>query len=185
MDYVQFATISSAIKASYPSANLMPDDQSKSVWYTMLADLDYDTCLNALKIHISTNKYPPTIADLREKCSLVSEGEIDDWGKGWKQLEDAIRFKGMYREDEAYEEMDEITQQVVKRLGYKNLCVSENVTADRANFRMIYEQIQERKKKMDVLPKNLQVQLEQSKKAQIGVGENESMLHMRKRDCKI
>ena len=52
----------------------------------------------------------------------------------------------MYQENLALERMSEQTREVVKRMGFKNLCTSENITADRANFRMIYEQISHRKK---------------------------------------
>jgi hypothetical protein len=52
----------------------------------------------------------------------------------------------MYREDEAYASMDEITQEVTRRLGFKEICMSENIQLDRANFRMIYEQVLQRKK---------------------------------------
>ena len=51
--------------------------------------------------------------------------------------------------------MDEITRACVKRLGWKELCMSENPVADRANFRMIYEQIQQQKKETTALPAGL------------------------------
>lgn len=48
--------------------------------------------------------------------------------------------------------MDAITRECVKRLGWKDLCMSENQTADRANFRMIYEQVQRKKVEAAALP---------------------------------
>ena len=59
----------------------------------------------------------------------------------------AIRYFGYYRIDEAMETFDDVTRQCVERLGFKNICISENINQDRANFRMIYEQLQERKRK--------------------------------------
>ena len=35
--------------------------------------------------------------------------------------------------------MDPLTRQVVKQLGFRNICVSENPMAERANFRQCYE----------------------------------------------
>lgn len=54
--------------------------------------------------------------------------------------------------------MDAITRKCVKRLGFQNLCVSENITADRANFRMIYEQEQKAQKELRQLSPALQEQ---------------------------
>jgi hypothetical protein len=45
------------------------------------------------------------------------------------------------------ESFDPITRQCVERLGFRNICMSENIAADRANFRMIFEQLAERKQK--------------------------------------
>ena len=44
------------------------------------------------------------------------------------------------------ESFDEITREVVKRLGFQNICLSENVVADRARFAEIYQAIQLRKR---------------------------------------
>lgn len=155
----EFGTIAAAIKAAWPSANVMPDKQSKDVWYTMICDLEYQVCLTALKEHMSTCKFPPTISELRERCSSIISEQIPDWGEAWKSVLTAIRHFGMYREEEALESLDDITRKCVERLGFYNICISENVTADRANFRMIYEQ--EAKNKKEYL--QLQPELRENK----------------------
>lgn len=154
----EFATISAAIRAAWPSANIMPDRQSKEVWWTMLSDLDYKPCLMALKEHMSTCKFPPSIAELREKTAGMTQVPVRDWGEAWEDVMRAIRFKGMYREQEALEQLDEITKKCVNRIGFQNLCLSENITADRANFRMIYEQEQKQQNTFRQLPPALQEQ---------------------------
>ena len=54
--------------------------------------------------------------------------------------------------------MDAITRKCVRRLGFQSLCTSENITADRANFRMIYEQEQKAQKESRQLSPALQEQ---------------------------
>ena len=51
----------------------------------------------------------------------------------------------MYGEETAIDNMDELTGMVIKRLGWKMICRSEQseLMAIRANFRMLYEQMQE------------------------------------------
>ena len=151
MNAQEFATIASAIKAAYPNASIMPDKQSKDVWYTMIMDLDYKVCLAAIKEHISTCKFAPTISEIREKCAAIVNPQIYDWGDGWEQVKMAIRRYGMYQEDKAVGSLDDITRRCVKRLGFKELCTSENVVADRANFRMIYEQLEKQEREESVL----------------------------------
>lgn len=152
MSAQEFATIASAIKAAYPAANIMPDKQSKEVWYTMLADLDYHVCLNALKEHISICKFAPSISELRERCASMTSEPVLQWGDAWERVLGAVRFYGMYREKEALGSLDEATQNCVKRIGFKNICLSENIQNDRANFRMIYEQEAAQRKEMSQLP---------------------------------
>ena len=43
----------------------------------------------------------------------------------------------------------------MRRIGFQNICLSENITADRANFRMIYEAMTKEKKEMLQLPENV------------------------------
>lgn len=158
MNVNEFGSIASAMKAAYPNANLMPDNRAKEVWYTMLSDLDYRICLAALKEHISLNKFAPSIAEIREKCAGIVRGEEKDWGAAWKDVLYAIRRWGMYREAEAMESLDEGTRQCVGRLGFKNLCLSEDLNIDRANFRMIYEQVSARRKEYIQLAPALQAE---------------------------
>ena len=44
------------------------------------------------------------------------------------------------------ESFDEVTREVIKRLGFQNICLSENIVADRARFAEIYQAIQRRKR---------------------------------------
>ena len=158
MNAQEFSTIAMAIRSAWPNANLMLDDKAKDVWYTMLADLDYNACLVAIKEHMSTCRFAPSIAELRERCSNVTSVPVQSWGDAWEDVISAIRFCGMYREEEALQRMNEITRKCVKRLGFQNLCTSENITADRANFRMIYEQEQKAQKELWQLSPALQEQ---------------------------
>lgn len=158
MNAQEFSTIAMAIRSAWPNANLMLDDKAKDVWYTMLADLDYNACLVAIKEHMSTCRFAPSIAELRERCSNVTSVPVQSWGDAWEDVISAIRFCGMYREEEALQRMDAITRKCVKRLGFQNLCTSENITADRANFRMIYEQEQKTQKELQQLSPALQEQ---------------------------
>ena len=169
MNEREFATIASAIKAAWPNANIMPDKQSKNVWYTMLADLDYTICTNAIKQLMSTNIFPPSIAEIRQKCIAVCEIPEKDWGDAWKSVQKAIGAWGYMREDEAMETFDDRTRSVVRRLGWRNICHSENIAADRANFRMIYEAELKAEKEQKLLPETVRMQQEKIRQLSSGI----------------
>lgn len=147
MDKKEFSTFAMALKTYYPKEQLLPNQQAMELWYRELQDIPYQVAEAGLRQWVSTNKWSPSIADIREMTSTIQNGSIPDWGEGWEQVLMAIRRYGSYRETEALQSMDEMTRTCVKRLGFRNICMSENINQDRANFRMIYEQLQERKKK--------------------------------------
>ena len=160
MTQQEFLTIVATIKAAYPNSNVMPDKNSMNVWYTMLKDLDYKYVHIAVTDHISNNKFVPTIAEIREKATVLTRAPIKDWGESWESVLMAVRRYGYMQETEALESMDEITRRCTKRIGFQNICMSENITADRANFRMIYEQEASRQKASNQLPLGIRTQKE-------------------------
>ena len=158
MSEQEFMKIASAIKTSYPTVNVLKDKPSMDIWYMMLSDLDYRVCQTAVLELISTSKFPPTIPEIREKCSYLTSPEIKEWSEAWEEVQRSIGKYGMYQPQEALESFDELTRKCVNRIGYVNICTSENITADRANFRMIYETEANRKRTENQLPLSLRTE---------------------------
>jgi len=154
----EFSKVAAAIKCAFPGANIMPDSNSMDIWFMLLEDLDYQVCQRAVIEQISSNKYPPTIAEIREKCANLTFLPIKDYGEAWESVMKAIGRYGMYNPEEAYESMDELTRKCAKRIGFVNICTSENITADRANFRMIYETEAGKRKHENQLPQRLKIE---------------------------
>lgn len=155
----EFVKIADAIKTYYPSEKILPNKQAMQLWYWELEDLPYETAVISLRMHVSTNRFPPTIADLRKGAAQMS-GESRDWSDGWAQFREAVRRFGYYRQEEALASMDDITRRVVSRLGWKDLCTSENIMTDRANFRMVYEQEKVKADERAVLPERMRQALD-------------------------
>ena len=140
----EFATLAMAIRTYYPKEQILPNQQAMELWYRELQDIPADVAEAALRKWVATNKWSPSIAELRETAAEVRNGEIPDWGEGWEQVLTAIRRFGSYREREALDSLDPMTRTCVQRLGFRNICMSENIATDRANFRMMYESLAER-----------------------------------------
>lgn len=156
MTDMEFSKFSMALKTYYPRENLLPNPQSMELWFAQLQDIPYEVAELALNKWVAVNKWSPSIADIREMAAEITKGQIKDWGEGWEQVMTAIRKYGSYNQVAAMDSLDDLTRQTVKRLGYMNLCRSENISADRANFRMIYEQLAERTKKENQISVKLQ-----------------------------
>lgn len=156
MNKKEFALFSMALKTYYPRENLLPNNQAMELWYKQLNDIPYEVAEAGLQKWVAINKWSPSIADIREVTQSVSRGDLPDWGDGWEEVCKAIRQYGSYRVDEALNSLSPLTRKATERIGFRNLCMSENVSADRANFRMIYEQIAEREKKNAQIPQPLQ-----------------------------
>ena len=102
----EFQIIAKAIRSVYP--NMLPDDGARDVWYSMLSDLSYPQVSTALKVHMMTSKYPPTIADLRADHAERGMSEME----AWAMVRKAIR-NGSYGAEEEYEKLPEIIQRAV------------------------------------------------------------------------
>lgn len=158
----EFVYLVLAMRAYFPKEKtFLETDQAIELWYFQLKDLDFKVAEAALNKWAATNKWSPTIADIRELATSISMGELPDWGEAWEQLTQAIRRYGSYRAGEALDSLSPLCRKTVERLGYLQLCASENIAADRANFRMIYEQLQQREKQQAQLPEGLKILIAQ------------------------
>ena len=160
----EFAIFAAALKTYYPREQLLPNSEAMELWFRQLQDIPYIVAEAALKKWVVTQKWSPSIAEIREMAVTVTAGEKPLWSDGWEEVVRAIKNYGSYGQKEAMESMSEITRMAVRRMGYIDLCRSENPVADRANFRMIFEQIAEREQKQNQLPVSLKNLIEEAKR---------------------
>ena len=161
MTLEEFKILAKGMKSVYTRENFLPDKESIKIWFTLLKDIPYEVLNVAIQKWMMTNKFAPTIADLRELSNEVTQGQISDWGDGWEQVLKAIRVYGSYNASAALDSMDDITRKCVERLGFREICMSENIAVDRANFRMLYETIANRQKEDGKLSLSIKTKLAQ------------------------
>lgn len=143
----EFSKFAITLRTCYPKETILPNNDAMDTWYGLLQDIPYEIASTGLQKWAMTNKWSPSIAEIREFSVEVKQGQQIDWSEGWQEVQKAIRHFGMYRPDEAMESMNPLTQKVVRRLGFQNLCLSESQETDRANFRQIFQAEAEREKK--------------------------------------
>lgn len=147
MNKKEFGVFAMALKTYYPRENLLPNNQAMELWFKQLSDIPYQVAETGLNKWVSLNKWSPSIADIREMSNSIAHGELPDWGDAWEEVCKSIRKYGSYNAREGLESLSPLTRKATERIGYTNLCMSVNPSSDRANFRMIYEQLAEREKK--------------------------------------
>lgn len=147
MTFDEFKTLVKGMKSVYTSDRFLPDPDSIKIWFQMLQDLDYSLASVAVQKYMMTNKFPPTIADIRAIIAELSDEQRgEDWSIGWGRVLKAIGRYGYCRPHDALDSLDEISREVVKCIGWNNLCCSENISIERASFRQIYETIRSRRR---------------------------------------
>lgn len=164
----EFALFAAGLRTYYPNSNMLPNTQAVELWYEQLADIPYEVAEATLKKWVAVNKWPPTIADIREQAVQIREGAPAEWGEGWAQVMKAVSKYGFYQKQEALESMAPITRRCVERIGWSDICMSENVAVERANFRMIYEREAEREKREAQIPEKTRQMIERTKQKLIG-----------------
>ena len=172
MDNKEFALWSMALRTYYPKADLLNSKEAMQLWYKQLEDLPYNVAETALNKWVAQNKWHPTIADIRETASDIMLGALPDWGAAWQEVISAMGCCGHNYPQEALASMGELTRETVRRLGWNQLCMSENPAASRANFRDIYNELAEKKKRERQLPEKLMLTIQNIK--MLGSGNNET-----------
>lgn len=158
----QWIKLATGLKAMYSNERFMPDEMAVKMWYGFMKEHSYEAINAACIKYIANNKFPPTPADILELIGEIEHPEsVKGWEDGWEEVIHGIRYYGGQREEEALSDMNELTRQAVKRIGWQNICYDENIAATRANFRMAYESLMNRKKADDALPMAVRERIKQ------------------------
>lgn len=101
MEREEFKILVKGMKAVYAQPTFIPDQDAFNVWYALLQDLPYQTANLAIQKYMLTEKYPPTIADIREKAlgMSVEETSIGEL-EAWALVKKAISNSGYHAEEE-------------------------------------------------------------------------------------
>lgn len=115
MTIKEFAQIAAAIKTYFPRESILPTEKAMELWYMELNDLPYDTANLALRMYVATNKFPPTIADIRECAAKLSrgaqEGELNEMA-AWQMVLKAMR-NSIYHSEEEFAKLPPTVQKAV------------------------------------------------------------------------
>lgn len=127
-----------------------------NTWYECLGDLDYRVVLQAVKMSIISNPYPPTIHDIRKNAiEIIKPNEERSAIEAWEEAHRMI-CNGIYM---TQEEFDQASPEVKKFFGnirqVQELAKTDSDTVNtvtKGQFLKQYEIITEREKARKMLP---------------------------------
>jgi len=160
----EFGLFVSALKTYYSKeTNLLPNQQAMELWFRELQDIPFPVAEAALRKWVNTNKWSPSIAEIREITVNIVAGDQLTWGESWERFKGAVRKYGHANEKEALESLDPMTRRVAECFGYREFCMSDVSTeqTSRAQFRQIFETLEKREKAHKQLPLPLQQTINQ------------------------
>lgn len=152
MTKAEFAKIAAALRTYFPRYNMLPNDEAMTLWYAALKDIPYQALSVALQKWVTTEKWPPSIADLRTACADVVGGDLPDWGEAWNDVTKAVHRYGWSRPQEALGSLPPLARQAAERIGWMQICESCNMDTLRAQFRQMYEIVAKRERTDRQLP---------------------------------
>ena len=144
------------LQAAYPRLDLGP--QTINVYQLSLADIEPRLLRAAVLKHISTSKWLPTIADLRQGVTelvLEAEGQLtapEAWGLVMREIGNVGHW--------GTPKFTSPVRRAVESIGgWRQICFSENITADRARFLEAYNLLSKRQaEKLQQLPEVAETQ---------------------------
>lgn len=129
-----FAILVSAYTESrMPSMN----EQTINAWHYLLSDIDGRIAQAAVARWITTERFPPTIADIRSSCIQVNAESAD---QAWGKVLEAVRKFGYTQKDEALMYLPENIRTIVSRFTWEYFCSMpiDEVSTYFAQFRNAY-----------------------------------------------
>ncbi|MBR5094111.1 MAG: hypothetical protein IK095_03365 [Oscillospiraceae bacterium] len=158
MEKREFAVWAAALQTYFPRYEILPNAQAMGLWYQELQDIPAEVLTAALRKWVTTERFPPSIAELRALCADLVQGPPPDWGAAWREVVHAIGRYGDRVED-AYAHMSPLTRRTVESIGYRDICMSENTEIIRAQFRQVYQIVAQREKEDRQIPPALKEML--------------------------
>lgn len=163
------------LQAAFPNWKL--SEYTIEVYYMDLQDIPAAELLTASQycrtqagraFAPSTGELRGAVMDLRRKTMSLPSGY-----EAWQEVLRQINVVGVYGVPEW---SSPLIEKAVKSLGWRNLCMSENQTADRARFLQAFEQLTQRAETEMMLTPNVRDYLEANGAQLLPVGEQVKQL---------
>lgn len=108
-----FRTIMRGLIAAYPRDNFIPNEFTFNLWFSTLHDIDYPTLNRAAQAYIMSNKFPPTIAEIRQIAYDLDAPADGLAAEEWARLMKALGHAGSPEAADYWNRLPETTKEIV------------------------------------------------------------------------
>ena len=159
MTKAETAKLLGLMAAMYPKFEIT--ELKVELWADLIGDIPYSLAQAALKKVMMTSEFIPTVAEIRKAAAESISTKEDELtaGEAWGEVRKAIAACGWPEPGKAYDMMSPITQQVVKQIGWHEICMCEEPGVVRGQFMKIFNTTQERDKQNRLLPEGFKNQI--------------------------
>lgn len=158
----EFAVLVKAMKAVYSSENFIADKDAFNVWYGLLQDLPYEQANLAVQKYMTSERFPPTIADIRTKATEIIAPVEESMSElqAWALVQKAIR-NSAYHAEEEFAKLPEACQRAVgTAVNLKEWALMDSdqvATIEQSHFVRNYRASVQRMKEEARLPENVRM----------------------------
>lgn len=138
------------------------DELAINAWYELVKDLPKQLVVEAIKSYAASNRFAPSIAELRAEVLKAASPELMIGpDEAWGMVRMAIRRYGYNRPQEALASLPGPVALCAERVGWREMCLSEEPDVVRGQFRRAFETQMGREKQNALVPQSVREKLAQ------------------------
>lgn len=150
MNRNEAAAMLAVCAAAFPHVNV--SKETASVYAEMLADLDAEVALGAVRRLIATSRFFPTVAAIREEAAALSSPALPSPATAWREVMVKMQQVGRDRQPEW---SHPTIAAAVATLGWRDLCMSDNQAVSRAHFWKVFDAVAREHRQQASLPPSM------------------------------
>ena len=119
------AQLVAIVVTAYPNYDKFRDADSVkatvSLWAMMFEDVDAPLVALAVKKHIATSKWPPSVAELREILLEIAHPDLIAPDQAWLAVSDLLYSEGEFNHGDLKQQLPPLVARAVESIGWNNL----------------------------------------------------------------
>ena len=171
MTKIDAAKLVAIVVTAYPNYDKFKDEEAVNatvnLWASMFQTDDNRIVALALNKHIATNKWPPSVAEIRELMLEIVHPDLIEPDRAWLAVSDLLHTTGENNHGDLHLQLPPLAARAVEAIGYNNLyemhrsCYRGGKPGmDRVAFMDIYKPMYEREKQRAMTPEGLTSQID-------------------------
>lgn len=156
--------ILATIAASYPSVERLNETAIQGmakVWARMFRDDDAKLVGLAVGEHIATNKFPPSVSEIRERLMQMQRPDILTPEDAWTAVQELMFVEGEFGRGNNIKLLPPLVRRALGQIGWSSLYDKYKHTDARARFMDTYMPLYKREREQAMLPPSLAAEGEQ------------------------